>query len=275
MTDAPRLVDTHCHLNLPEFDDDRADVLRRARSAGVERLVVPGIDVLTSRVAVEMAAAHPGVFAAVGIHPHHAADADLDSLAEIRRLAESPGVVAIGEIGLDYFRNLAPAEVQRKAFRNQLELAGSLGLPVIVHSRESSDDILACLAPWVSSVDRSRSSRPGVLHAFSGEERTAEFASSTGFYLGIAGPITYRRSDVFRQLLADLPEEQLLIETDSPYLTPEPLRGRRNEPTNVQLVSEAMAGARGESMSQVAAMTTANAERLFGWKHGTDNSHLL
>lgn len=270
-----RLVDTHCHLNLPEFDADRETVIARARLAGVARIVVPGIDMATSRAAVGLARDEEGLYAAVGIHPHHAGDLDAAALAELRELAASPEVVAIGEIGLDYFRNLAPAEVQRAAFEQQLELAAALELPVIVHNREAFADLLACLTRWTSGLSERLAGRRGVLHAFSADEQAAAAGAASGFYFGVAGPVTYPNAEERRRVTAVLPGDRVLVETDAPYLSPQPHRGRRNEPAFARLVAERIGDITGQSLSRVASITSANAARLFGWDDGTDNRNVL
>jgi TatD DNase family protein len=268
-------VDSHCHLNLSEFDADRKSVIARARSVGVDRIVVPGIDLATSRAAVALAGQEEGIFAAIGVHPHHAADLDETALAELRSLAGSPGVVAIGEIGLDYFRNLAPAEVQRSAFEQQLELAAALELPVIVHTRDAAADVISCLLDWVAALGERLAGRRGVLHAFSSGEQIVSAGASAGFYFGVAGPITFRNAEERRRVSAALPSDRVLVETDAPYLTPHPNRGRRNEPAYTLLVAEKLAEVKNESFSRVASTTSANAARLFGWDDGTDNRYIL
>ena len=269
------LVDTHCHLNLREFDADREIVIARARLAGVARIMVPGIDVATSRAAVGLARDEEGVFAAVGIHPHHAGDLDPAALAELQELAASPKVVAVGEIGLDYFRHLAPAEVQRAAFEQQLELAATLELPVIVHNRDAFADVLACLMHWTSALGERLAGRRGVLHAFSGDAQGALAGGGCGFYFGVAGPVTYPNAEERRRVTAALPSDRVLVETDSPYLTPQPHRGQRNEPAFARLVAEKLGEITGQSLSQVALTTSANAAHLFGWDDGTDNRNVL
>jgi len=269
------LVDTHCHLCLPAFADDLPAVLARAASAGVDRILVPGIDLPTSRRAVDLAEAHRTIFAAVGLHPHGASDWSPASYQELRSLARSPRVVAIGETGLDYYRDYAPRPRQMEAFEAQLELAGELGLPVVVHNREATDDVLDRLTSWAEGSQGRSPSRPGVLHAFSGGPGAASRALQAGFYIGVAGPLTYASAGELRSLTASLPLDRLLPETDAPYLTPTPHRGRRNEPANVAIVSEAMAGARGVPIEGLRQACWDNAATLFRWTHGIDDGHLL
>ncbi|MHB1134116.1 MAG: TatD family hydrolase [Chloroflexota bacterium] len=262
----PALVDSHAHLDDEAFAADRADVLARARAAGVTRIVSVGADLASSRANVALAASTPGVWASVGVHPHEAAGlneaAGLDeaALAELRSLAAQPRVVAIGEIGLDFYRDLSPRPAQQAAFRAQLALARELGLPAIVHDREAHDEVLAVLREWAGAYPAAR----GVLHCFSGDEALARAAIELGFYISLAGPVTYANARRLQSLAAILPLERLLVETDCPYLTPVPRRGQRNEPALVALVAEKVAALRGLAPADLAAATTANARRLFG-----------
>jgi TatD DNase family protein len=271
----PRLVDTHCHLVLPEMAGDLAAVLERARHAGVKAVVVPGVDVESSRRAVALAEATPGVYAAVGLHPHYAAAWSARARLELKAAAASPRVVAIGEIGLDHYRNLAPQDAQLAAFRGQLELAGELERPVIVHSREALGDVLAAVEAWLT-VRPDGNGRPGgVLHAYAGGLDDARRAIGMGLMLGVAGPITYPKADRLGQTLAGVPLSSLVVETDAPYLAPAPLRGRRNEPAHVALVAAGLATALQREPAEIEAATTANAARLFGWKDEHTDRDLL
>ncbi len=269
------MVDTHCHLMLADFNGDLPAVLERARQAGVTRILVPGIDVETSRQAVALARRHPGLYAAVGIHPHHASTWSPSARDELRQLAAEPGVVAIGEIGLDYYRDRSPGPDQRSALAGQLALAAELGLPVLVHNREATDDVLAALRSWVDSNNSPLAGRAGVLHAFSGNEAAAGEAVQAGFYLGLAGPLTYRNADAQRSIITGISHERLLLETDAPYLPPHPFRGKRNEPAYVRLVAEAAARALDTPYVDLAGTTSRNAETLFGWDHASHDNHLL
>ncbi len=250
------LIDTHCHLDSPRFKKDRAQVLERARQAGVELFIVPGVDLPSSREAVALAQKHADVVAAVGVHPHDARTLDEAGLNELRELARHPRVVAIGEIGLDYYRNLSLRDVQRRAFEQQLELAAELNLPVIVHDRDAHDDILAMLTVQTSNVQRSTFN--GVLHSFSGDAAMAERVVEMGFYIGISGPVTYPTAEKTRAVVRAMPLERLLIETDAPYLTPEPRRGQRNEPAYVRYVAKAIAAIKSLTVEQVIEQTTRN-----------------
>jgi len=267
--DAP-LADTHCHLCLHEFQADLAEVLERARRAGVERILVPGIDLETSRRAVALAESSDRIYAAVGVHPHHAHTYAPETRGELRRLASSPRVVAIGEIGLDYYRDRSPRPDQRRAFADQLDLAAELALPVVVHNREATDDVLEMLLPWAERRDN-----PGVLHAFSSDLATGEAAARAGFFLGIAGPITFPNAGQRRIITRGLPPERLVLETDAPYLSPHPERGRRNEPARVAIIAEALSGIWQRELAQTRRTTWENAAALFHWDHGADNRNLL
>lgn len=268
-------VDTHCHLTAAEFDGDRAEVLNRARHQGVTGFIVPGVDSESSRAAVRLAEGQDGIRAAVGIHPHHASQWSESTENEIRNLARSEQVVAVGEIGLDYFRLLAPAEDQERAFRGQLDLATECGLPVILHHRDSLPKMLEILAEWASDLGDDRADRRGVLHAYSGDETSARRAIEQGFYIGAAGPITFRNAADRRALFSRLPLNRLLLETDSPYLAPHPLRGKRNEPSFLPAIGEELARIRQTDTARVRTETTQNARALFPGRHGTYHRNIL
>lgn len=268
MSDTPApLADTHCHLTLPQFEADLEQVLERARHEGVVRMLVPGIDPESSRQAVRLAEARPGLYAAVGVHPHRASLWGPAVRGELRNLAGSGHVRAIGEIGLDFYRDWSPRDRQQDAFRAQLDLAGELGLPVIVHQREAAPQVLQVLREWVSSLPASCDRPPGVLHAFSGPPAFAAEAASLGFYLGLAGPITYTRSASLRSVAASTSLERLLLETDAPYLPPQARRGKRNEPAYLRQIAECLSEVRNLPYPLLARTTAANASRLFGWNH--------
>lgn len=254
-----QLIDSHCHLDFPEFDPDREAVLARARTAGVSRLVNPGADLRSSQRAVALAETYPEVYAAVGVHPHDASTLDDQTLARLRQLATHPKVVAIGEIGLDYYRDLSPRAQQRAAFHAQLELAAELRLPVIVHQREAADDVLTILRAWAG-----RLTSGGVLHAFSASHLAmAKEALAMGFYIGIGGPITFANAGKLRETVPKLPLERLLIETDAPYLTPHPYRGQRNEPAHLVWVARRLAELHGVPLGALAGQVSDNTRRLF------------
>ncbi|MCY4412261.1 MAG: TatD family hydrolase [Caldilineaceae bacterium] len=264
----PTLVDSHCHLDLEQFDADRAAVLERAQAQGVRMIVNPGIDLVHSQQAIALADLHPQVYAAVGIHPNSSADFSEQTLTKLSALAEHPKVVAIGEIGLDYHWETVSRPTQAQAFRAQLDLAAELGLPVIIHNREASTDLAQILDAWAASA-RTRNSplakRPfwGVLHAFSGDAALAQAAFSWNFAIGLGGPVTFKNAQDLHNLAPQLCLDHLLLETDAPWLTPHPFRGKRNEPAYVALVAARLAELLAVPVEEIAARTTAVARSLF------------
>lgn len=253
------LFDSHCHLDPMRYGADLDDVLVRARAAGVTGLAVIGTRAADSEAAAELAAREPGIAAAAGIHPNDVAEAEPGEWDRIVRLAASGRVAAIGETGLDWYRTTAPPDMQRDFFDRHLRLAQQLGLPVVIHTRESIRDVLDMLREAVA-----RGPLAAVLHAFTGTAAEAAEALDLGCHLGFAGMVTFRSSAALREVAKTVPLERLLVETDSPFLSPEPLRGKRNEPANVVHTARCLALARGESFEQFAAVTTANARRVFG-----------
>lgn len=253
------LIDTHCHLDDPAFDEDRDAMLARAREAGVEAFVIPSVTLERIPAALRLAERHPGIYVAVGIHPHAASAFSSGALAQLREWARHPRVVAIGEIGLDFYRDLSPREAQREAFRAQLELAGELGLPVIIHQREAREAVMEELERWVAAHPGAR----GILHAFSGDAAMARTAVAWGFALGIGGPITYPRAEALREAVQTAGITALVLETDAPYLPPQPYRGHRNEPAYLRFVVETLARLLGLSLEHIAEQTTRNARRIF------------
>jgi TatD DNase family protein len=253
------LVDTHSHVDARQFASDREAVIAAAFEAGIGMLVDPGCDLPSSHAAVDLAAQHPGrIFAGVGIHPHDASSFTDEALAELRALAGQPGVVAIGETGLDYFRMLSPRDQQLRSLEHQLALARDLNLPIILHNRDSHADLMALLREHAQGLR-------GVFHCFSGDRQMAEECLAfPGFYLSFAGPVTYRANTALAEVAAWAPLERVLVETDSPYLTPHPFRGRRNEPKQVALVAAKLAELRGLPLDTIADITTSNARALFG-----------
>lgn len=255
-------------MNFDTFDSDRSIVLERAWENGLQRILNPGVDVETSRSTLQLAESHPLVYAAVGVHPEQASTWDEATLAELRGLARRSRVVAIGEIGLDYYRDYAPQALQKEAFQAQLELADGVGLPVIVHSRQAMEDLLSILQDWCRRLRASGNplaQRPGVLHSFEGTLEAAQEAMWLNFYIGVSGPVTFKNAPDRQAIIAALPLERLLIETDAPFLSPHPLRGRRNEPANVRFIAEKIADLHHQSTDRVAQITTENAAKLFAW----------
>jgi TatD DNase family protein len=232
----------------------------------VEKILNPSIDLENSAAVLQQAAQHPALYAAIGVHPNSSTTWNDETAAGLRQLAAQPKVVAIGEIGLDYHHKDAPQDVQKRALAAQLELAQELDLPVIVHNRESSQDVLAMLLDWQAGLIAAGSplaERPGVLHSFSGDQAMAEKAIAAGYFIGFTGPLTFKNAPDLQALAKLLPLEHILVETDSPFLSPHPHRGQRNEPARVKLVAEKLAELKGLSFAEVAGATTANAQRLF------------
>lgn len=256
------LVDTHAHLTMTEFAADLPEVLERAAAAEVATIICVGVDLPSSRDAVQLAQRYPGVVATVGVHPNEAADLPSGWLEELRALTRMPRVVALGEIGLDYYRRRTERSRQQELFRAQLELARESGLPVVVHNREADADVVEILEEWAGGLPDQHPR--GVLHCFSGDVSLMERCVAAGFYVSFAGPITFRNAGSAPQVAAATPRDRLLVETDAPYLAPHPHRGKRNEPAYVRLVAERMAELRNASLAEVAAVTSENAARLFG-----------
>jgi TatD DNase family protein len=256
---AGELFDSHCHLDPMRFGAELPDVLARARAAGVSGMTVIGTRAADSEAAAELAAREAGIVAAAGIHPNDVAEAEPGEWERIVRLAESGLVGAIGETGLDWYRTTAPAELQREFFGRHLRLAQRLSLPVVIHTRESIRDVLDTLRAAAASGPLA-----AVLHAFTGTAAEAAEAIDLGCHLGFAGMVTFRSAAALREVAKGVPLDRLLVETDSPFLSPEPLRGRRNEPANVVHTARCLALARGEPFDRFAAATTANARRVFG-----------
>jgi TatD DNase family protein len=250
-------IDTHAHLEMEAFDGDRDAVLQRAAEAGLEAIVTVGTTLADCEKAVALARQHAPLYAAVGIHPHEVKGINGATYAALRTLTRRDKVVAIGEIGLDFFYDHSPREVQLRCFGEQLTLAEELDLPVIIHDREAHAETLEILE---SRKGRIR----GVLHCFSGDWAMARACLAMGFYLSIAGPVTYRRSEPLREVTRQMPLERLLIETDAPYLAPQPFRGKRNEPAYVVETAGCVAGIRGLPVEELKRLTAVNARRLFG-----------
>ena len=262
------LTDTHCHLDFEWFDSDRDQIMDRAREVGLKRLLNPGITIGSSMHAIDLANKHPEVYAAVGVHPNDGQSWDDQSISKLRELASHSKVVAVGEIGLDYYRKRTPKDLQKRIFMEQLELAADLGLPVVVHCREAMGDMLEILVEWQASLEENQSDLakfPGVLHSFSGNLGETEKIRSFNFMVGLTGPVTFQNAVELQELVIRLPLNSILIETDAPFLTPHPYRGKRNEPGRVKLVAEKVAELHQEAYNTVTEITAANAANLFGW----------
>ena len=259
MTPSPVLFDTHAHLHFPEFEADLPVVLERARVAGVRWMLTIGTSAETSRAAVALAEREPDVYAAVGIHPHDAADADEAGFDELLKLAQSsPKVVAVGEIGLDFFRNLSPREIQLKVFRRQLELARHMRKPALIHCRDAHAETLEILkTEGVRDVG-------GIMHCFSGDEAVARQCLDLGLLISIAGPVTYPNARKLPAVVKMVPADCLVVETDCPFLPPQPYRGKRNEPAYLPLIAARLAELKGVPVEDLGAQMARNALTLFG-----------
>jgi TatD DNase family protein len=252
------LIDSHAHLNDSRFSADLPQVLQRSREAGILATINVGFDLGSSRLAVAMAEEHDDLYAALAVHPHDASDVDEETVETLRELAANRKVLAVGESGLDFFRNLSPPQVQRKAFEQFIGLSADVGKPLIVHCREAQDEVLKVLDAHLSA------DQVVIMHCFAGDMDFAEQCLQRGFHLGMAGTITYPKSQVLRQVAAMAPAERLLIETDCPWLPPQGHRGERNEPAYMLKTLETVAAARDMALGDAAALTTANAKRVFG-----------
>ncbi|MDQ6950586.1 MAG: TatD family hydrolase [Mariprofundales bacterium] len=252
------LFDSHCHLDLPQFDADRNAVLARMAQVGVTRAMVVAVDLEHLDQLQALSDAHPGFGFSLGLHPNHEVDKEPDAASLLALARQYPTISAIGETGLDYFRHQVEPALQQQRLRAHLAAADALNLPVIIHMREADADTLRIL----------RQERPasGVMHCFSSDWAAAEAALDLGLHISFSGNVTFKRNDELRQVATKVPLERLLIETDSPYLAPMPLRGKRNEPSFVRHVAEAIASARGMAVAELAEVTTSNAIRLFGGK---------
>ena len=262
------IADTHCHLDFDAFNGDRDAVISRARHAGIVRILNPGVDLSSSRKALELAEKYEEVFVACGVHPNDARSWDEDTLLELKRITNHPKVVAIGEVGLDYYRDRAPKDMQKQILVQQLALATEVGLPVVIHNRQATDDTMDLLSAWhadlvVSSLPLAE--HPGVMHSFSGDREIAMRAIDLNFVIGITGPVTYRNSEDLRQVVKSTPISALLVETDAPFLTPQPRRGERNEPAYVTWVIEKIAEIHSLPIQAVGEQTIANSYNLFHW----------
>ncbi len=258
--------DSHCHLDFDAFNADRVEVIERAKTVGVDTIINCGLNQESSWQVVALAQTYPGtLYASVGFHPNDGSDYTPESIAELRELAKQPGVVAIGEIGLDYYRDHTPAPFQREMFEAQLALAAELDMPVIIHNREASVDLVPMLKDWARGLDPALQikSKPGVLHSYLEGIALAEEMAEYGFVFGIGGPVTYANGQARREVVSALPLEKILLETDAPFLTPQAHRGQRNEPAYIPLIANQVAECLGMTLEQVATITTQNVKSLF------------
>lgn len=263
MSATPVLIDSHCHLNAPQFDADRDSVLERATDAGVVRLVDVGTEPREWERSLALADEHAQVFVVLGLHPNSASGWTRALERRLIELLRHPKVVGVGETGLDYFRLGAPPEVQELVFAAHMRIARSLDLPVVIHARDAYREVLR-------AVEQHGAGTRGVMHSFAGTPDEALRATALGYYISLSGPVTYKSGAPLREVAAAVPSDRLLVETDSPYLPPHPHRGRRNEPAYVSLTMEAVAAARGTSVEETARLTAANAARLFRVRIGRE-----
>jgi TatD DNase family protein len=251
------LVDSHCHLEMPEFKKDLETVIQRARESGIGYLFTVGTEESDWTRTLEIANSHPFVYAILGIHPHNAKEVDDQTYSRLTQLCGDKKVRALGEIGLDFFRNLSPRETQLKRFREQIGLAKTLGIPIVVHDRDAHQETIEIL--------RSENAEAcgGIIHCFSGDYEMAKICIDMGFHISIPGTITFKNAELFRETVKKIPLESLLVETDAPFLTPEPFRGKRNEPGHVRYTAQKLAEAKKISFEKVAEVTSQNALRVY------------
>jgi hydrolase, TatD family len=254
------IFDTHAHLQDKELRGDIENILLRAQQAGVEKITCVGYDLPSSREAVLLARKYKQIYATVGVHPHDAETLTPEMLDQLKELARDPKVVAIGEIGLDYYRDLSPRDLQMQAFIDQIKLAQQIGKPIVIHDRDANQDVM-------DTVKKYKAGRNGgIMHCYSGNLPLAMEAIKQGFYISFAGPLTYKNAKRPQEVAAKIPMDRLLVETDCPYLTPEPFRGKLNEPAHVCYVVEKMAELRGQHPDEVAYLTGRNARKVYGIK---------
>ncbi|WP_433746089.1 TatD family hydrolase [Falsibacillus pallidus] len=252
------LFDTHVHLNAEQFEEDLEEVIGRAKDAGVEKMVVVGFDRPTINKAMELVETYDFLYASVGWHPVDAIDMTEEDLKWIEELSAHPKVVALGEMGLDYHWDKSPKDIQKEVFRKQIRLAKKVKLPIVIHNREATQDIVDILK------EENAGEVGGIMHCFSGSAETAKECIDMNFYISLGGPVTFKNAKKPKEVAVEVPMDRLLIETDCPYLAPHPNRGKRNEPAYVKLVAEQIAELKGMEFEEVAKKTTENAKKLFG-----------
>jgi TatD DNase family protein len=253
------LIDSHAHIQGPEYASDVEAVVKRAQLAGVEKIIVVGGagELSSNEAAVALAESHPGLYATVGMHPHDAKDVEEEEIEKLNQLTAKPKVVAVGETGLDFYYNHSPHEVQRKIFARFIQMACETGLPLVVHERDAFNDTAELLRNEGGGQVR------GVVHCFTGDYQAAQKYLDLGFYLSFTGIITFKNAEPLRDVVRAVPLEKMFVETDSPYLTPVPHRGKRNEPAYVHFIAETIAKVKGLSFEEVARVTTHNVRELF------------
>lgn len=251
-------IDTHAHLFFPNFNGELDQIIEQSQNAGVDAILIPGTDIQTSKQAIELSEKYDMIYAAVGVHPHETKEWEDELLKTIEDLSKNPKVVAIGEIGLDYYYDFSPKDIQIKAFKSQIELALKLDLPIIVHNRESNDDMMEIIRSYADSGLRAQ------FHCFAGNEDDAKELIGMKHFISYPGNITFKKADNLRSILKSIPPEYLLLETDSPFMTPVPHRGKRNDPSNIPLIVEKISEIHDISPDEVGKITSYNAFKLFG-----------
>ena len=251
-------IDTHAHLFYPNFNGEVNEVIDRAREAGIEKIIVPAADIASSAQAIELADQYDLVYATVGIHPHDTKEWEDSLINDLKDMAAHEKVVAIGEIGLDYYYDFSPKDIQKHAFEAQINLALELDKPIVVHNRESNDDVMAMINKYSEKKLRAQ------FHCFAGSSSDAKILTEMGHYISFTGNITHVKADNVRKVLSSVSLDNLFLETDSPFMTPVPHRGKRNEPAYVKLVAEKVAEVHNTTVENVAKITTDNAKMFFG-----------
>ena len=255
------IIDTHAHIDVADYDEDREAVIQRARKSGVQYMVNIGCDVESSYRSMELSEQYDFIYATAGIHPHDVKSIDADTYTHLRQLLLHPKVIALGEIGLDYFKNYSPQDEQRTHFRKQIQLAREMNKPIVIHSRDANEDIITILSEFYPKDPTAHS---GIFHCFSGGQELADKALEMGFYISFSGSVTFKKSDVLRDVAKTIPADRLFAETDCPYLTPAPHRGKRNEPAYVNFTAERLAEIRGLKIEDVERTMALNFFELFG-----------
>jgi TatD DNase family protein len=251
------LIDSHAHLEMPEFKKDLEAVIQRAKESGVEYIFTVGTEKKDWKKALEIANSHPSIYAILGVHPHNAKEINDQTYPVLKELCQNGKVKAFGEIGLDFFRNLSPRDIQLKRFREQIRLARELRLPIVVHDREAHQETMEILKS--EKADECG----GIIHCFSGDYKMAKVCIDMGFYISVPGSITFKNAEGFREIVKKIPLESLLVETDAPFLAPEPFRGKRNEPSYVRYTAQKVAEVKKVSLEKLAEVTTENALRVY------------
>jgi TatD DNase family protein len=254
------LIDSHAHLEMPDFKRDLDAVIQRAKESGVEYIFTVGTEKKDWKRALEIADSYPSVYAILGVHPHNAKEIDDRTYPILEELCRNEKVRAYGEIGLDFFRNLSPRNIQLRRFREQIGLAKKIGLPIVVHDREAHEQTLEILK------SEKAEECGGIIHCFSGDNKMAKACMDMGFYISIPGSITFKNAEGFREIVKSIPLESLLVETDAPFITPEPFRGKRNEPSYVRYTAQKVAEVKKVTFEKVAEVTTENALRVYRLK---------